>query len=150
MSKIGAWMPLWIGDYKADTQRLTLEQHGAYLLLLMDYWRNGPPPDDEATLARILGINVRKWRSLSAEIAPFFVRSGGRLHHKRVDAELAGARERSGKAAAKAKVAATRRWELEREREKGSLDGGPSTDSPMPGAMPQAMHGAMPEAMLLS
>jgi uncharacterized protein YdaU (DUF1376 family) len=138
-------MPLWIGDYLADTKRLTLEQHGAYLLLLMDYWRNGAPPDDDATLARILGVDLKNWRKIRPVLASFFTLDQGRWQHRRVEAELAGARERSGKAAAKAKLAATRRWERERGQAAGSIGDAPSNAPSMPDAMLQAMLEDMPQ-----
>lgn len=33
-------MPFMVGRYLEKTERLTLEEHGAYLLLLCGMWRN--------------------------------------------------------------------------------------------------------------
>jgi hypothetical protein len=33
------FLPLWTDAYFADTRHLTLEQHGAYLLLIIEAWR---------------------------------------------------------------------------------------------------------------
>lgn len=114
MAKKGdQWMPLYIGDYLADTGRLTTEGHGAYLLLLMDYWRNGAPPDDDSVLAGIVRLPIAKWKRLRAVVQPFFTVAAGRWNHKRVDEELARTaqiieqRVSAGKAGAKAKWAKT-------------------------------------------
>lgn len=32
------WMPLYIGDFIADTAHLSAEETGAYILLIMHYW----------------------------------------------------------------------------------------------------------------
>lgn len=90
MSKTDAWMPLYVGDYLADTMHLNAQQHGAYLLLLMHYWRNGPLLNDDAALANIARVSARVWRSdVKVAVFPFFeVRENGRLHQKRIDAEL--------------------------------------------------------------
>ena len=38
---VKTWMPLYVGDYVGDTLHLELDEHGAYFLLMMTYWRNG-------------------------------------------------------------------------------------------------------------
>lgn len=143
MPKVDAWMPLWIGDYQKDTTRLGLAEHGAYLKLLMDSWVNGPPADDDGELCRILGCLPAEWRKIRPKIAPFFRIIGGVWTHKRLEAEKAGAAERSGKAAAKAKQAAEARW----HGGKGGDPTPPEPSEPMPQAMLQALLGAMPEHM---
>lgn len=86
--KTNLWMPLWIGDYLSDTTRLDTTQHGAYLLLIMDYWKNGPPPNDDTILARITGSSPDQWKQLRPTIEPFFQLNNGTWHHKRIDREM--------------------------------------------------------------
>jgi uncharacterized protein YdaU (DUF1376 family) len=81
-------MPLVIGDYLKDTGRLTTEQHGAYLLMIMDYWVNGPPADDDAELASITGLDLKTWRRHRDKLAKFFRIEDSVWRHKRVEEEL--------------------------------------------------------------
>lgn len=109
--KTDAWMPLWIGSYLADTQRLTRDQHGGYLLLLMAYWREGGPlVDDDEELASIVKATPKEWSALRPRLAKFFAVADGYWSHKRVEKELAGAKERSEKSSSKARAAAEARW----------------------------------------
>jgi uncharacterized protein YdaU (DUF1376 family) len=79
------WMPLYVGDYLGDTGHLTTAQHGAYLLLMMHYWRKGELPDDDRQLSKITKLPQRTWSEYRPVLQDFF-HSGWR--HKRIDAEL--------------------------------------------------------------
>jgi uncharacterized protein YdaU (DUF1376 family) len=79
------WMPLYVGDYLGDTGHLTTAQHGAYLLLMMHYWRKGELPDDDRQLSKITKLPLRTWCEYRPTLQDFF-HSGWR--HKRIDAEL--------------------------------------------------------------
>ena len=81
------WMPLYVGDYLADTRRLTTEHHGAYLLLIMEYWQKGTPlPDDDDQLGQITGLGKR-FKAARATLQQFFNVEGGQWRHGRVDRE---------------------------------------------------------------
>jgi uncharacterized protein YdaU (DUF1376 family) len=82
------WMPLYIADYLADTGHLSTEEHGAYLLLTMHYWRTGGLPDDDGELALISRLPEKRWQQVRLKLARLF-KDGWR--HTRVDAELARA-----------------------------------------------------------
>ncbi len=79
------WMPLYVGDYLGDTGHLTTAQHGAYLLLMMHYWRKGELPDDDRQLSKITKLPLKTWCEYRPTLQDFF-HSGWR--HKRIDAEL--------------------------------------------------------------
>lgn len=101
-AKPDTWMPIVIGDYLKDTKRLTTEQHGAYLLLLMDYWVNGPPADDDEELAAITGLEPKAWKKNRPKLERYFRVEGGRWRNKRADEELIEAAERKRKNAERA------------------------------------------------
>lgn len=108
--KADIWMPLYIGDYLADTSRLTTEQHGAYLLLMMDYWRVGPPPDDDEILQNVTRLSKFLWKKHRPVLEKLFSVKDGAWHHKRLDEEIARARAGSSAASIKARIAAEARW----------------------------------------
>lgn len=87
MSRNDVWMPLYLGDYLADTMHLNAAEHGAYLLLLMHYWRTGPLPDNDAQLAIIAKTESRAWRTVGPVVRAFFSPHAGTLRQKRMDAE---------------------------------------------------------------
>jgi uncharacterized protein YdaU (DUF1376 family) len=80
------WMPLYVGDYLGDTGHLTTTQHGAYLLLMMHYWRKGELPDDDRQLSKITKLPLKTWCDYRPTLQDFF-HAGWK--HKRIDAELA-------------------------------------------------------------
>lgn len=84
--KINIWMPLYVGDYLKDTTDLSHAEHGAYLLTMLAYWSAGESLPD------------RRFRSICGKeferVSEFYSLEGGRWHHKRIDEELAAARER--------------------------------------------------------
>lgn len=109
-AKPDTWMPLVIGDYLKDTSRLTTEQHGAYLLLIMSYWTDGAPPDDDEELATITRLALRDWKRQRPKLARFFQIGGGVWRHKRIETELADATDRKASYSARGSAGASARW----------------------------------------
>lgn len=97
------WMPLYVGDYIADTRGLSALEHGAYLLLIMEYWQTGRLPDDEVRLARIACVTDKEWRAIRSTLLKFFMPG---WKHKRVEEELSRRDVKSDKA----RESASRRW----------------------------------------
>lgn len=82
------FMQLYVADYLGDTRHLTTEQHGAYLLLLMTMWRNGGTlPNDPRKLARIAGVNARRWHILADDVMAFFDVVGDEITQNRLKRE---------------------------------------------------------------
>lgn len=133
--KTDVWIPLYVGDWLADTTRLTTEQHGAYFLLVLDYWRNGPPPDDDVVLAQITKMRPDAWSNARAVLEHYFTVADGVWRHKRVDLELVKAGQKKTAATSKAKAAATARWARRKYAPSNSTSNAPCTAWSTPQAM---------------
>lgn len=124
MPKVDIWMPIYIGDYLRDTQDLSAEEHGVYLLLLMHYWqRKGEIGSDIDRLARVCKTQTETARFI---LGNFFELVDGRYKNKRADTEIANAAIRHNAAV-----------------ENGKKGGRPSSNNPEKSyglAKPKAKH----------
>lgn len=98
-------MQLYVSDFIGDTLSLSTEQIGAYMLLLMAMWNaKGSLPNDDAKLARIARLSLKKWKAISAEVMAFFDVSENAVTHNRLTFELQKSeRQTESRAAAGAK-----------------------------------------------
>ncbi len=94
------WMPLYVGDYLADTAHLNAAESGAYLHLIMHYWVNGCLPNDDRQLRRITRLTSRQWAQSRDILRSHF---GDNWKHHRIDQEIAQAVEISKTNSANAK-----------------------------------------------
>jgi uncharacterized protein YdaU (DUF1376 family) len=89
--KTDIWMPVYIGDYLADTADLNAEHSGCYLHWLMHYWRKGPLPDDIRALVLIGKLDSENTTAIVRALLEkyFYKGSDGLWHQKRADKEKA-------------------------------------------------------------
>jgi uncharacterized protein YdaU (DUF1376 family) len=109
------YIQLYIADYLADTQHLTTEEHGAYLLLIFNYWQRGKSfkARDEHVLNKCLAsvahMSEQNFNLIKNVLSEFFeVRENEWIHHRieqdleRVS-EMSEKRRNAGKASAEAR-----------------------------------------------
>lgn len=103
------YMQLYIADYLADTMHLSAEEHGAYLLLMFNYWQTGKPIPKNR-LAKIARLANERWADVEPSLQEFFCDNGEEWVHLRIEEDLASVREKLTKksAAGKASVQARR------------------------------------------
>lgn len=104
------YMPLYIADYLADAAHLTTIEHGAYMLLIMNYWQRGKPLDNSnGRLANVARTSNEEWTKIEPVLREFFEIDGDQWTHKRIERELEHFRSKSDKAKAAGKASAQRR-----------------------------------------
>ena len=106
------YMQFYVADYLADTGHLTTEEHGAYLLLIFNYWQTGKPlrKDRLATIARLTND---RWTDVERSLNEFFHDNGEVWTHFRIESDLVSVQESVDKASKAGKASA-----LARQRKK--------------------------------
>lgn len=84
-------LPLFVDDYLGDTQHLSCEENGAYMLLLMAAWRSADASldNDDKKLARICRVGVRKWKTIRGALDEFWPVENGRIYNRKLRKERA-------------------------------------------------------------
>lgn len=107
------YMQLYVADYLADTMHLTTEEHGAYLLLIFNYWQTGKPIP-VSRLARITRLSNDRWTDVERSLGEFFNERDNEWVHDRIERDLEAVhatqtqRIAAGKASAEARKQAAK------------------------------------------
>ena len=110
-ANISKWMPVWIGDMRADTIGQPPEFIGMYINLMMAAWQNnGQLPDDERQLCRISGADAIQWNEYRQALANLFVPGVGMWTHNKIREELAKAENISARRKAASQKGNDIRW----------------------------------------
>ena len=102
------YMQLYVADYLADTMHLTTEEHGAYLLLIMNYWQTGKPIPKNR-LSKIARMDNDRWTTVEVSLIEFFNDTGTEWVHDRIERDLEAVKDaqeqrvRAGRASAEAR-----------------------------------------------
>jgi uncharacterized protein YdaU (DUF1376 family) len=101
-------IPFFGDAYLADTRHLTLEEHGAYLQLLMIAWRTVGCclPDNDRRIAQMLSVSPARWGRLKPVIMDFWQLEDGVWRQRRLTKERRFVDEKR----AKNREAADQRW----------------------------------------
>lgn len=84
--------PLWVDAFQRDTQHLSADEVGAYMLILMAMWtrESCDLPNDDARLSRIARMSLRLWRDrVGPTIRAFLLVDDGVVLSKRLREEAA-------------------------------------------------------------
>lgn len=117
------YIQLYPADYLADTQHLTAEEHGAYLLLIFNYWQRGLPlPDDDHRLGATTRTSPDQWLRIRPAIEEYFDIRDGLWVHDRIEQDLVRVHEKAQKASRAGKMSAKKRAENKEESNGRSTD----------------------------
>ena len=84
------WFRFFGSDWLNATSRMHNDEAGAYLNLILDYYRSGPLPNDMERIRIIARTPLPDWQRVWGSVGPKFVlQPDGKLHNRKCDEEIA-------------------------------------------------------------
>jgi uncharacterized protein YdaU (DUF1376 family) len=113
---------MWVGDYLKRTSRLSILEHGAYVLLLNYYYaeERPPPPDLDEVYRLVRAMLPEERRAVDKILFTYFDKRADGYHNSRADEEIATAKGAIQLMSDAGKEGAAKRW--------GSHKGGNGAD----------------------
>lgn len=108
--------PRFIDDYRKDTNTLTLEEHGAYALLLDHYYSTQKPIENQHRIwfKICAASSARERKAVCSIIERFFVLESDGLHNKKADQVISERIDYIEKKSVAGRVGASARWDSSR------------------------------------
>ena len=104
------YIQLYVADYLSDTMHLSTDEHGAYLLLIMNYWQTGKPIQKKRIQA-ITRLDKERITAVTEVLSEFFNETNDGLWvHLRIEADLSKVHDKSTQASNAGKKSAQKRW----------------------------------------
>lgn len=100
------YMQLYVADYLADTYHLTTEEHGAYMLMLMNYWQTGKALRYDR-IPSVVRMDKKRFKEIENNLCDFFTIEDDLWVHERIEEDLKSVLNKSNKASESAK----KRWQ---------------------------------------
>lgn len=86
------WYKRYGADFISGTLSMSLEEKGAYSIVLdLLYDRGEPIPDDPRYIARVCGCSTRKWNTIRErllEMGKIYLTADGRISNRRADRQM--------------------------------------------------------------
>lgn len=120
------YMQLYIADYLADTMHLSTEEHGAYLLLMFNYWQTGKAIPKNR-LAKIARMSNERWNSVEESLKEFFIDNGTEWMHQRIEEDLESVYSSLEQKSAAGKASAAKRKARKEQEKERDLNGNSTT-----------------------
>jgi uncharacterized protein YdaU (DUF1376 family) len=105
------YMQFEVAKYLADTTHLTTVEHGAYFLLICNYWQRGKPIQDcNRRLASVTHLTEPEFEAIRDTLKEYFSVENGYWVHHRIERDLLSTKQKvekkraAGKASARAKM----------------------------------------------
>lgn len=112
------YMQFYVADYLADTMHLSTEEHGAYLLLVFNYWQTGKPLPKNR-LAGIARLPNDRWTDVERSLNEFFIDDGNAWIHQRIERDLLSVKGAQSQRSEAGKKSAQKRAEKKAKENQG-------------------------------